>query len=159
MNEGQRRPSRSSQWLMKAWGVGALIVVVATVAVGFWAIPRLNGGTGARLQICRAMIGKNGPIAKSLESYKWDMGQFPTTEEGLRVLFKKKGDVADSRYKGPYLEGPYDELKAPWGNPYEYRHGTDTRSDQGYDLWSWGPDGIDGGGRKGSDDIKNWVDK
>jgi len=159
MNEGQRRPSRSSRSVMMSWEIGALFLVVGSVAMVLWAVPPQNGGGGAKIKICKAAIGKNGPIAKALKSYEWDMGQLPTTEEGLWVLFQKKGDVADSRYRGPYLEGPFEDLKDPWGSPYEYRHGSDTRSDQGYDLWSRGPDGINEGGKKGSDDIKNWVDK
>jgi general secretion pathway protein G len=42
-------------------------------------------------------------------------------------------------------------LNDPWGNPYVYRcpgqHNT-----SGYDLYSFGPDGQEGGG----DDIDNW---
>jgi len=41
---------------------------------------------------------------------------------------------------------------------YEYRSPGDMNQED-YDLWSWGPDREDNGGKAGSDDIKNWIEK
>lgn len=157
-SQHQRRPPSRSVNLRLA--VGLFLGVATTVVLGLFAAPVFDGhGQPATIEICRAVIGRNGPIDKALASYKWDMGQFPDTEEGLRVLFQQKEEVDDTRYNGPYLECSFEELTDPWGNAYEYRRGDHVRSDQGYDLWGWGPDRINDGGKKGSDDIKNWVDK
>ncbi len=32
-------------------------------------------------------------------------------------------------------------------------------NEDGYDLWSRGPDQKDDGGKEGSDDVKNWREK
>ena len=40
----------------------------------------------------------------------------------------------------------------PWGNPWRYRSGSRDNMNPTFDLWSPGPDGVDGT----SDDIRNW---
>jgi general secretion pathway protein G len=138
-----------------------LLLVAGILAVlAAFAIPSLMGqAEKAKMSIAKAGIGRNGPIAKGLSQYKWAMGKFPDTDEGLAALFQpreKKKD--DERYDGPYMEGPYEELKDPWGNPFEYRFPGEFDED-GYDLWCRGPDGQDDGGKEGSDDVKNWIEK
>ena len=86
------------------------------------------------------------------------MGKFPDTDEGLAALYQSKKEVDDERYKGPYLEGAFEELKDPWGNAYEYRSPGEFNEEE-YDLWSWGPNVEDEDGKEGSDDIKNWIEK
>ena len=132
---------------------------VATVLAGIgmcWP-PGVMNGVPAKVEIAHEAI-LHGAIAKSLDAYKWSMGKYPDTDEGLAVLFKKKADVDDERYVGPYMEGTFEELKDPWGQPYEYRSPGDVNEDS-YDLWSRGPDGEDDGGKEGSDDIKNWTER
>jgi len=138
--------------------LGPMPYVIASVLVagGFVGIPRLTpgGSIQAKDQWTQAMVAPNGPLGKSLEAYKWDMGEHPNTKSGLAALFAPRGS-GGARYKGPYLEGTLDDFKDPWGNPYEYRC-PGLKSDQGYDLWSRGPDGVNDDGKAGSDDIKNW---
>jgi hypothetical protein len=31
-----------------------------------------------------------------------------------------------------------------------------VKNPKSYDMWSWGPDGVDNAGAAGSDDIGNW---
>ncbi len=139
--------------------IEVLLVAGILALLAAFAIPRLfSQAEQAKKDLARAAIGRNGPIAKALKSYKWDMGMFPETDEGLQVLFEPKGRVSDERYKGPYLEGTFEELRDPWGNPFEYRYPGDV-NEEGYDLWSIGPDMKDDGGKAGSDDLKNWIEK
>jgi general secretion pathway protein G len=89
-------------------------------------------------------------LATALRTFEIDCGRYPTNEEGLSALLTQPGNV--NGWKGPYLERGVLP-KDPWGNPYVYhfpgQHNTD------YDLYSFGPDGTEGGG----DDIDNWSQK
>jgi general secretion pathway protein G len=78
-------------------------------------------------------------LKAALQTYRLDVGGFPTTEQGLRALMEKPGD--ESRWNGPYLEEllPTD----PWGNAYVYRSG--LKNLQGFALYSLGADGKPGG--------------
>lgn len=130
-----------------------LLLVAGILAVlAAFAIPSLMGqATKAKIKLAEAAIGRNGPLAKALDGYKWDMGRYPETDEGLDALMKKKGEVDDERYGGPYIEN--DVIKDPWSNPFEYRSPGEFHEDS-YDLWSKGPNTEDD-----SDDIKNWIEK
>jgi general secretion pathway protein G len=86
-------------------------------------------------------------IELALDAFEVDCGRYPTAEEGLRALVEQPSNA--NGWKGPYLKKALP--KDPWGNQYVYRcpgqHNTN-----GCDLYSFGPDGQDGGG----DDIDNW---
>ena len=139
--------------------IEVLLVAGILALLAAFAIPRLfSQAERAKMDIARAAVGRNGPIAKALESYKWALGQYPDTDEGLRALFTPKDRHDDERYSGPYLEGTYQELKDPWNQPYEYRAPGEVNEDS-YDLWSMGPNVKDDGGKEGSDDIKNWIEQ
>jgi general secretion pathway protein G len=132
---------------------GILAVLAALLA------PRLfSQADEANRRIARAQVGRSGPIAKALGAYRMDMGKLPDTDEGLAALFQSKSNADEERYKGPYMEGTYPELKDPWGFPFEYKSPGDFNEDE-YDLWSVGKDGKDDGGKEGSDDVKNWLEK
>jgi general secretion pathway protein G len=151
---------RASSKRRSAFTLLELLLVAGILAVlAAFAIPSLMGqAERAKIDIAKAAILRNGAIPKGLEAYKWNMNKYPETDEGLAILFKKKGEVDDERFVGPYLEGSFEELKDPWGNPYEYRCPGEVNEDS-YDLWSRGPNGEDDGGKEGSDDIKNWIEK
>jgi len=86
-----------------------------------------------------------------LESYRMQMGNYPSTAEGLKALITAPSDKTD-RWRGPYLDGdPNKVLIDPWKNPYQYRY-PGVHNPDSYDVWSIGPDGIDGT----ADDIGNW---
>lgn len=75
---------------------------------------------------------------RALASYRLDVGQFPSTEEGLNALMAKPSSA--TKWSGPYLSKavPPD----PWGKPYIYR-APGAKSE--YDLLSYGKDGQPGG--------------
>lgn len=149
----QGRVKRSAFTLMEVLLVAGILALLAA-----FAIPKLfDKAQEAKMKLAQAAIGRNGPIAKAIENYKWDMGKYPDTDEGLQVLFENPGGD-DEKWKGPYLDGQFEELKDPWDSPYEFRCPGEVNED-GYDLYSRGPDGKDDGGKEGSDDIKNWIEK
>ncbi|EKP0280166.1 type II secretion system major pseudopilin GspG [Aeromonas bestiarum] len=75
----------------------------------------------------------------SLQTYRLDVGSYPTTEQGLSALMKAPADV--SGWQGPYLE---DQLpKDPWGRDYVYK--SPVSNLQGFALYSFGADGKEGG--------------
>ncbi len=83
--------------------------------------------------------------------YKMDLGDYPSTAEGLAVLLTPPANGAD-RWHGPYAEVTGGQLPLdPWGEPYQYRY-PGTHNKGAYDLFSKGPDKIEGT----ADDIGNW---
>ena len=78
-------------------------------------------------------------LKAGLQSYRLDVGKYPTTEEGLSALISKPSGV--KYWQGPYLE---DQLPSdPWNNPYIYEAGVDNL--QGFALYSFGADNQTGG--------------
>jgi general secretion pathway protein G len=71
-------------------------------------------------------------ISAALDLYKSDVGQYPSSAQGLDALVKPPGGV--DNWNGPYLK-KIGEIKDPWGHPYNYRspgqHGE-------FDLYSYG---------------------
>ena len=149
---------RNSQCRKQAFTLMEVLLVAGILALlAPFAIPKLfDTAQQARIKIAMAAIGPSGPIATALDHYKYDMGKYPDTDEGLGALLKPKDQVDDERYKGPYLGN--DKLEDPWDQPYEYRSPGDVH-EEGFDLWSRGPDHKDNSGKEGSDDIKNWIEK
>ena len=149
-----RRVRRSGFTLIEVLLVAGILALLAA-----FAIPRLFGqATEAKIKLAEASIGRNGPIGKALEKYKWDLGSYPETDEGLEALFVTPRGEDEEKWKGPYLEGELVELKDPWQEPFEYKCPGDVH-EEGYDLWSKGPDTEDDDGKEGSDDVKNWIEK
>ena len=123
-----------------------LLVIIIIGVLAAMVIPRFAGRTEeAKRAAARADIEAN--IAIALDIFELDNGRYPTTEEGLAAL-RTKPSGADN-WNGPYLKKrvPID----PWRNPYIYIS-PGIHNPEDYDLYSYGPDGAEGGG----DDIVNW---
>jgi general secretion pathway protein G len=99
-------------------------------------------GTTAKLFV-------NESIKLPLSSYRIAMGDFPSTAEGLQALITAPANKAES-WHGPYFSDPKIPLD-PWGEPYVYKY-PGVHNPKGYDIYSKGPDKIDGT----ADDIGNW---
>jgi general secretion pathway protein G len=83
--------------------------------------------------------------------YRMDLGDYPTTAEGIAALVAAPANKSD-QWKGPYIETPGGKAPTdPWGEAYRYRY-PGTKNKGGYDLYSAGPDKADGT----EDDIGNW---
>ncbi len=137
--------------------IEVLLVAGILALLAAFAVPQLMGmATKAKIALAKSAVGRNGPIAKALDAFKWDMNRYPDTDEGLEILMMEKDEVDDERFDGPYLNN--DKIEDPWGKPFEYRSPGEIR-EKAYDLWSSGLDGKDDEGKEGSDDIKNWIEK
>lgn len=126
-----------------------LIVMVILGLLASLVGPRLFGHVGSsKTKAAKAQIEMLGA---ALDTYRLDAGRYPTTEQGLAVLWEKPTAEADAaRWRGPYMKKKVD--KDPWGNAYVYKapgsHGE-------YDLSSLGADGKEGG--SGEDgDVNSW---
>ncbi|OQX23511.1 MAG: type II secretion system protein GspG [Desulfobacteraceae bacterium IS3] len=85
----------------------------------------------------------------AIDTYRLDVGKFPTTEQGFQALRVRPAGVGD-RWDGPYLKKdiPLD----PWGNPYSYKYPGEHGD---YDIISMGADGKPGGDGEDAD-IVSW---
>ena len=88
-------------------------------------------------------------LSATLDMYKLDLGNYPTSEEGLKALIESPDSA--KRWNGPYLRKSKVPLD-PWQNEYKYvfpgEHGK-------FDLYSLGADGKEGG--EGEDqDLVSW---
>lgn len=90
-------------------------------------------------------------VKAPLLSYRMNVGDYPTTAEGLKALVEQPS--GKTRWKGPYLEKA-SQLQDPWGRPYQYRY-PGEKNKGGFDVWSNGQDGQPGT----ADDIGNWDPK
>ena len=86
-----------------------------------------------------------------LVRYRIDMGDYPSTAEGLAALVTAPGSNAE-KWRGPYLDVAGGKLpNDPFGQPYEYRY-PGVKNVGGYDLYSKGVDKT----AETADDIGNW---
>ena len=88
-------------------------------------------------------------FSAALDSFKLDTGKYPSTEEGLKILWQRKANIKG--FNGPYL--PKKVESDPWGNEYIYQKpGKDGFE---YELKSLGADGTEGGSGENKD-ISIW---
>jgi general secretion pathway protein G len=119
-----------------------VVMVILGVLAGLVA-PALLGQAGqARIDAANTDLTT---IAKSLDIYKLDNFQYPSTDQGLEALVTKpSGSPEPKNYKssGYVKKLPID----PWGNPYQYiNEGSD------YEVYSMGADGQEGGEEDNAD--------
>jgi general secretion pathway protein G len=130
-------------------GFTLIELIVVVVIIGLLAglvLPQfIRQEEKAKLKAARAQIEL---FATALDTFRLDVGRYPTTEEGLQALRQKPGGL--ERWDGPYLkkELPLD----PWSKPYNYK----SPGDHGpYDITSYGADGVPGGDGDNRD-IASW---
>lgn len=131
----QRVPSR-----VAASGFTLLELLVVIVIIGLLAAyvgPKYFSQLGkSEVTVAKAQIEA---FDKSLDTYRLDVGRYPSAEEGLNALMAAPPS-AGAKWNGPYLKKgvPQD----PWGRPYQYRS-PGTRGE--YEILSLGKDGQPGG--------------
>lgn len=124
-----------------------LVLVILTVLAAV-VVPKFVGRSKqARVTAARTAISNLG---LELDTFEVDTGRYPTTEEGLQALVQQPGDLM--QWHGPYHERGVP--KDPWDNPFIYKCPGDHNT-AGYDLYSFGPNGQEGG----DDDIDNWSER
>ncbi len=123
----EQRPAEQGFTLIELLVVIAILGLLISLVAP--AVLRQLGG--AKISIARQSIERMGSI---LDTYKLDVGTYPTTEDGLQALVARPGD-ADA-WAGPYVKGavPLD----PWNHAYLYRNPS-AREGHDYDLCSPGP--------------------
>ncbi len=122
-----------------------LIVMVILGLLASLVGPRMFGKLGmAKQKTAKTQIEM---LMSALDSYRLDVGRYPSTQEGLEALVQNPGVEG---WNGPYLAKavPND----PWGRPYYYenpgQHGE-------VDIYSYGADGQPGGDGEDAD-VNSW---
>jgi len=130
-------------------GFTLIEILIVMVILGLLAAlvgPKMFGKVGkSRQKAAKAQISL---LETSLDTFRLDMGRYPTSEEGLEALRTKPAD--STKWDGPYI--PKKVPLDPWGNPYEYQLPGENGE---YDLTSFGADGT-ADGEDENKDIVNW---
>jgi general secretion pathway protein G len=132
-------------------GITLIELIVVMIILGLLAslvLPRFLGHVGkSKLKAAQVQIELLGT---ALDTMRLDIGRYPTTDEGLKMLKTSPGNV--ERWNGPYIKK--DVPLDPWKRPYIYiypgEHGD-------YDIISHGADGIPGGTGE-NQDVQSWKD-
>ena len=119
-----------------------LVVLVIIGLLAGYVAPRYFSQVGrSEVKVTQAQINA---FEKALDTYRLDVGRYPSTEQGLAVLVNRP--QTEPKWNGPYLQKavPLD----PWGKAYAYKQ-PGERSD--FDIVSYGKDGTPGGTGENAD--------
>jgi general secretion pathway protein G len=145
MMKSMRRFGKSSR--MRAFSLMEMLIVLAIMALLIGLMVKNYDAIfgGGQRQVAQMFV--KDTVATPLMAYRVNMGEYPTTEEGLKALVECP--TGKQGWMGPYMK----ELpKDPWKRDYHYAY-PGVHNPSGYDVWSTGPSGID----NGEDLIGNWA--
>jgi len=113
-----------------------LVVIVIIGLLAAYVGPKYFAQLGkSEVTVAKAQIEA---FEKSLDTYRLDVGRYPTTEEGMNALLVAP-PTAGAKWNGPYLpKVPSD----PWGRAYQYK-APGAKAD--FEITSLGRDGQPGG--------------
>lgn len=141
----QRGTREYARDLKKCAGFTLLELLVVIVIIGLLAAyvgPKyFSQLSKSEVTVAKAQIEA---FEKALDTFRLDVGRYPTSEEGLAALLTKPATA--SKWNGPYLKK--DIPKDPWGNTYIYRS---PGSKGEFDVISYGRDGQSGGSDNNAD--------
>ncbi len=145
-----RRSARLSSAAAKGFTLLEIMVVLAILGLLVAVLVRNVGNDLTRGQQSAAKLFVKATMDNSLQQYRIDTGNYPTTAQGLDALINQPQN--SPHWRGPYYDSSNGQLPLdPWNNPYEYRF-PGTKNKAKYDLFSKGPDGV----AETDDDIGNW---
>jgi general secretion pathway protein G len=124
-----------------------LVLVILSVLAAIVASRFAGQSNSAKIKAAQTQLSN---FNLALNRFEIDLGRYPSSSEGLRVLIEKPSDGGKT-WQGPYLDGDQVPLDQ-WSNAWNYRQPGQHRED-GFDLWSNGPDGREGS----EDDVTNWT--
>ena len=144
----QKNPSRR---LRKGFTLLEILITIAIMALLVGVVVQNLDKFFGQGQEGAAKIFVRNSLEAPLLSYRRDLGDYPSTEEGIKALIKAPEGKSD-QWKGPYIKVPGGNApNDPWGNPYQYRY-PGTHNTDSYDLFSMGRDKQP----DTPDDIGNW---
>jgi general secretion pathway protein G len=122
-----------------------LVIVIILMLAGALVVFVLPQQEGAEKNTTRLLLGQ---VASALDTYRLNMGRYPTEQEGgLNALLVKptfENERMGEKWRGPYLK-PGTRLEDPWGHKIQYemvdRSLDEQKSGPPYKLFSIGPDG------------------
>lgn len=114
-----------------------LVVVVILGILGAIVVPNLmDRPDTTRIQAAQADLRA---LEKALDVYRLDNFHYPSSEQGLEALVSRPSGFPEPKNYNP--SGYVKKLPTdPWGSPYIYE-----RNDAGFQLFSMGADGQEGG--------------
>jgi len=137
--------SRAVIYVLKVIGLSLAILGLVAALLEVSLVPISGDSSKARLVATRNQIDS---FKAALGVYELDNGAFPSTEQGLPALITQPSGFPN--WKGPYLDPPVARADL-WGHAYIYKC-PGVKAPNGYDLYSRGPNGVEGD----DDDIGNW---
>ena len=124
-----------------------LVVIVIIALLSSLVAPKFFGKLdSAKIKTTKAQIEM---LSTTLDAFRLDVGRYPTTEEGLKVLWVKSSDIKG--WNGAYL--PKKVKGDAWEKEFIYK--LPGKDGNPYDLSSLGADG-EVGGEKDKADISIW---
>lgn len=128
-----------------------VVVLIIGLLTTYLATNLIGRAEEAKITLARSQLRTLGD---QLELYRLDNGRYPNDSQGLEALVREpSAEPSPKRYPpGGYVKA--DAIIDPWGNPYQYRVPGDFNT-HSFDLYSFGPDGTEGGDGTDSD-IVNW---
>ncbi len=129
---------RRKNQFRKAFTLIELLVVIVIIALlASIVVPKFFGKLDfAKVKTAETQMKM---LSQALDSFRLDVGYYPTTQEGLKVLWVKHSSLKN--WNGPYLPKPVKE--DPWGYPYHYKR--PGKNSEPYALYDLGSDGKVGG--------------
>ncbi|MBG87640.1 MAG: type II secretion system protein GspG [Verrucomicrobiales bacterium] len=122
-----------------------LVIVIILLLAGALVVFVLPQQQGAEQNTTRLLLNQ---VSSALDTYRLNMGHYPTEEEGGITALSTKPTFENERmaakWQGPYLK-PGTILEDPWGNALKYEPVDlsleEDKSALPYKLYSVGPDG------------------
>lgn len=147
--------------LLSLMGTKAVLLIPILAIIAAVALPGLvSTQHRARVAQCRADLRN---LEQALQVSQIDLGKYPSSGNAnmVRALSAPPGAI-------PYLVFPPEALDSdgrlldPWKKPFVYLNNADgsapptwaPRNRSFFDLYSYGPDGVDNRGE--GDDVTNW---